>query len=237
MLFGPGVGCDMQMMQWTVDFVAILVAVASSHRDKNPRPGAAKKKQQQQAWQGGHDGGGGGGGGGEGGDCAANNSTAVLLGVAAGVTKTQGGMGYALDGGRHVAQEAQGRTHVARPLPNKAADLRPSWALGSAVQPLLRSGTLATAQRDGESYGMCSTESYVWLRGDQPGRPAGMARCDVDRRGAVVRPSVSPERRDWVSSTAWQASSRRRPRLEPAKPAHRGARLGRAGTTGGRSAA
>ena len=46
----------MQMMQWTVDFVAILVAVASSHRDKNPRPGAAKKKQQQQAWQGGHDG-------------------------------------------------------------------------------------------------------------------------------------------------------------------------------------
>lgn len=93
MLFGPGVGCDMQMMQWTVDFVAILVAVASSHRDKNPRPGAAKKKQQQQAWQGGHDGGGGGGGGGEGGDCAANNSTAVLLGVAAGVTKTQGRMG------------------------------------------------------------------------------------------------------------------------------------------------
>ena len=81
------------MMQWTVDFVAILVAVASSHRDKNPRPGAAKKKQQQQAWQGGHDGGGGGGGGGEGGDCAANNSTAVLLGVAAGVTKTQGRMG------------------------------------------------------------------------------------------------------------------------------------------------
>lgn len=91
MLFGPGVGCDMQMMQWTVDFVAILVAVASSHRNKSPGPGAAKKKQQQQqARQGGHD---GGGGGGEGGDCAANNSTAVLLGVAAGVTKTQGRMG------------------------------------------------------------------------------------------------------------------------------------------------
>ncbi|PWI74961.1 hypothetical protein PCL_08275 [Purpureocillium lilacinum] len=185
---------------------------------QEPGPGAAKKKQQQQARQGGHDG--GGGGGGEGGDCAANNSTA------------------ALDGRRHVAQEAQGRTHVARPLPNKAADLRPSWALASAVQPLLRSGTLATAQRDGESYGRQAWHDATWTAGGpsfvrpsvQNGATGSPPQLGRHHRAAALVWSQPSQR---TAVLGWVVQGPRADALQHEPTRYEGARCGRGGGGGG----